>query len=113
TESIWVCASFSASCGCGCACVVERAQNRPDLNMRPCPASRCAHIALVELGGDGVVARYAASHDLVDDGPNIGCKPPRISLHSRPAAFCNLGYVWIAETLSPPLGGRQSLSGTL
>jgi len=81
--------------------------------MRPCSASRCAHIALVELGGDGVVARYAASHDLVDDGADVGGKPPCICLQSRPAAFCNFGYVWIAETLSAPLGGRQSVSGTL
>src|SRR5262252_9175669 len=109
----WICAAFSASCGCGCACAVERAQNRPDLYMRPCSASRCAHIALVELGGDGVVARYATSHDLLDDGANVGCKPPCICLQSRPAAFCNLGYVWIAQTLSPPLGGRQSVFGTL
>src|SRR5262245_37494792 len=113
TESIWICAAFSASCGCGCACGVERVQNRPDLHMRPCSASRCAHIAFVELGGNGVVACYAAPHDLVDDGADVGCKPPCIGFQSRPAAFCNLGYVWIAQTLSPPLGGRQSVFGTL
>src|SRR5262249_58251441 len=80
--------------------------------MRPCSASRCAHIAFVELGGNGVVARYATSHDLLDDGADVGCKPACIGFQSRPAAFCNLGYVWIAKTLSPPLGGRQSVFGT-
>src|SRR5262249_5985178 len=55
--------------------------------MRPCSASRGSHIALVELGGNGVVARYPTSHDLVDDGADVGCKSP-----------C---YVWIAEMLSP------------
>src|SRR5262249_3338437 len=99
--------------GCGCACAAERVQNRPDLHMRPCSASRCAHIALVELGGNGVVACYAASHDLVDDGADVGCKPPSICLQGPSAAFCNLGYVWIAKTFSLPLGGRQSVSGTL
>src|SRR5258707_10101688 len=91
-----VCCRFSASCGCGCVCAVERVQNRPDLHMRPYSATSCAHIALVELGGNGVMACYAASLDLLDDGADVGCKSPCICLQSRPAAFCNLGYVWIA-----------------
>src|SRR5262249_54980302 len=78
-ESIWICAAFSASCGCRGACA-ERVQNRPDLYMRPCSSSRCAHFALVELGGNGVVARCPVWHDLVDDGGDVGCKPPCICL---------------------------------
>src|SRR5437870_7247014 len=85
-------ARFSASCGCGCVCAVERVQNRPDLHMSPYSATSCAHIALVELGGNSVVAGYAASPNFLDDGADVGCKPPCIGFQSRPAAFCNLGY---------------------
>src|SRR2546430_16643034 len=95
-----VCCHFSASCGCGCVRAVERAQNRPDLHMRPCPASRCAHVAFVELGGNGVMACYAASLDLLDDGADVGCKSPCICLQSRPAAIFNLRYAGTAYTLS-------------
>jgi hypothetical protein len=31
--------------------------------MRPYSATSCAHVAFVELGGNGVMACYAASHE--------------------------------------------------
>src|SRR5262249_59106147 len=74
---------------CDDACAAERVQDRSDLDMRPCSAARRANIALVKLGGNSIVACYAASPDLLDDGANVGGEPPCICLQGRPAAFCN------------------------
>jgi hypothetical protein len=71
----------------------ERVQNCPHLHMRPHPAAGRADIALVELGRNGIVARCPGPHDLINDRPHIGGKPPRIGLPSGCAAFCNLGEV--------------------
>ena len=50
------------SCGCG-AYVLERVQDCPHLRMRPHPAAGRADIALVELGRNGIVARFPDSTD--------------------------------------------------
>src|SRR5262245_62798016 len=91
---------------CDDACAAdERVQDRPHLHMRPCFAARCAHIALVKLGGNGIVAHCARRDDLIDDRPDVGGKPPRICLYSRRAALRGLGQFGIAEALPAPLGG--------
>jgi hypothetical protein len=82
--------------GDACAVALERVQDCPDLHMRPDATARRTDIALVELCGNGVVAGRAGAHDLIDDGSDIGGKPPRIPLHSRRAAFCSLGELGIA-----------------
>jgi hypothetical protein len=72
--------------------------------MRPYATTRRADIALVELGGNGVVTGCTGPHDLFDDGPHIGRKPPRIRLGNGPAAFCNFADVRVAQNLPALLG---------
>jgi hypothetical protein len=67
----------------------ERVQNCPDLCMGPDPAPCCAHIALVKLCRNGVVARCRRAHDLLNDRVDIGRELARISLQGRHAAFCS------------------------
>jgi hypothetical protein len=53
-----------------------------------------ADIALIELGGNGIVTGRTSAHDLFNDRPNVGGKPPRIgagSLLPRFAASRRLG----------------------
>jgi hypothetical protein len=70
--------------------VRERAKHRPDLYMRPPPASRRGNVAFVELCGDGIEARCAGLLDLPDDRQHVGRKPPRVRLQRRRAAYCRL-----------------------
>jgi hypothetical protein len=58
------------------------------LHMRPYPAPRRLDVALVELGGNGIVAHGACSHDLIDDD---GGKPPRIRPQSLVAFAASAG----------------------
>jgi hypothetical protein len=46
---------------------LERAKHRADLNMSPFAAPRRADVGLVELRGNGVMAREASPLDLLDD----------------------------------------------
>src|SRR5580692_6611810 len=74
----------------------ERVQDRSNLYMRPCPASSCPNIALVELRRNGVVTGRTSAHDLFDDRPNVGGKPPRIGAGSLRTSFRSLAQVGIA-----------------
>src|SRR5262249_30578730 len=61
---------FSASLGGGRACL-ERAKHRADLNMGPFSAARGSHVALVEFGGNRIVARETSPFDLLDNRQHI------------------------------------------
>ena len=52
--------------GCADACALEGVQDCPNLHMRPCPAPRRLDVALVELGGNGLVAHGARSQRRAD-----------------------------------------------
>ena len=75
---------------------LSTSQDCSDLDMRPCSATSRANISLLELCGNGIVAGRAASHDVIDDGPDIGGKSPRIRLYSLSAKLCDFGQVGIA-----------------
>ena len=72
------------------ACTLERAEDCPDLHMGPGPAPCRAHIALVELGCNGIVAYNARPHNLLNNRADICSKLARIRLDGRYAALCNL-----------------------
>jgi hypothetical protein len=79
---------------------LERAQHRADLHVSPFAPARRSHIALVELYGNGVVARDTGPLDLLDDRQHIGRKSPRIRLYRGRASF--LLYINILPN-HPPL----------
>jgi hypothetical protein len=54
--------------------LLRKGGGSPPPHMRPHPDARRMDIALVELRGNGVVARCPGPHDLINDRADIGCK---------------------------------------
>jgi len=70
--------------------------------MSPLAAPRRSHVALIQLRGNGVVARNAGPLDLFNDRQHIGRKLPRIRLYSGSAAFCSLSQ---RDSINPLIFG--------
>ena len=81
--------------------------------MRPYTTARGLDVALVELRRNCIVTGHTGPHDLLDDRPHIGGKPPRIGAGGLPAELGDLGDVRIAQALPALLGGRQGGLGAL
>ena len=58
-------------------CADERVQDRAYLHMGPSATPGRADIALVKLRRNGIVARGSRPPNLLDDWPNVRCKPLR------------------------------------
>jgi hypothetical protein len=83
----------------------ERVQNCPHLRMRPHPAAGRADIALVELGRNGIVARFPDSTDGIATLPKRGINPLHDDLvdlqHTRVAGLIEDGSRLADSPASP------------